>query len=74
MNLLILSAVPLLVCFKSFTACVLLRKILAKHFVNKEGKRHHMMAGYSFIKQAGSTQEHVVLNAQSLFPSQEVLS
>ncbi|CAB1312512.1 unnamed protein product [Coregonus sp. 'balchen'] len=45
-------------------------RILAKHTDN-EGKRRHLLDAYSFMQQAVSAQEHVVLNAQSLFPSQE---
>eukprot|EP00063_Salmo_salar_P080807 XP_014055642.1 PREDICTED: cilia- and flagella-associated protein 46 isoform X6 [Salmo salar] len=45
-------------------------RILAKHTDN-EGKLRHLLDAYSFMQQAVSVQEHVVLNAQSLFPSQE---
>ncbi|XP_071248936.1 cilia- and flagella-associated protein 46 isoform X7 [Salvelinus alpinus] len=45
-------------------------RILAKH-TDDEGKLRHLLDAYSFMQQAVSVQEHVVLNAQSLFPSQE---
>ncbi|XP_029496742.2 cilia- and flagella-associated protein 46 isoform X1 [Oncorhynchus nerka] len=45
-------------------------RILAKH-TGDEGKLRHLLDAYSFMQQAVSVQEHVVLNAQSLFPSQE---
>ncbi|XP_034148794.1 cilia- and flagella-associated protein 46 isoform X2 [Esox lucius] len=45
-------------------------RTLAKH-TDKEGKWRHLLDAYSLMQQAVSTQEHVVLNAQSLFTSQE---
>ncbi|XP_067091811.1 cilia- and flagella-associated protein 46 [Osmerus mordax] len=47
-------------------------RVLASHAVNVEGKQRHLLDAFSLLQQAVFVQEHVALNAQSLFPSQEV--
>ncbi|KAL0964286.1 hypothetical protein UPYG_G00321810 [Umbra pygmaea] len=49
-------------------------RTLAKHTDHEEVKWRHLLDAYALMHQAVSAQEHVVLNAQSLFPSQEPLS
>ncbi|KAM6956181.1 cilia- and flagella-associated protein 46 [Aplochiton taeniatus] len=46
-------------------------RLLAAHTSNTQGKRRHLLDSLYLLQQAVAEQEHVVLNAQSTFPSTE---
>ncbi|KAM3606725.1 uncharacterized protein V6R79_022079 [Siganus canaliculatus] len=46
-------------------------RILSRHTASKEDKQHFLLKYFSQMQLAVTEQEHVVLNVQKLFPSQE---
>lgn len=50
---------------------ILLHRILANHTTSTEDKQRFLLDSLSQMQQAVTEQEHVVLNAQRMLPSQE---